>query len=206
MTEAKERPTFRIVENPHPVKIDFDEFIRDFSNPYMTINDIKKKYDMTESIWQEYRAKGLEHLGIDRKPCYTYGKWAYVRGPNTASFIQKKPNGYIVVKTFGRNTKYYGRYADYDTAKLVRDKLVESDWDYKTGVMLMDKYSIHRKRIPALDRAKLIYPQFEELYFHSPKGIREILKDLGISRMVYSYLIQMIRKNHNVQSRPRSRV
>lgn len=204
MTVAKERPTFRIVENPSPSEIDYESFKVDFNNPFMTVDEIRKKYDLSPSRWNEYRKRAMDDLGLSRKPCYTYGKLRYVCDSN-GEYIQKKSNGYIIVKKFGRKSKYYGRYADYDTAKMVRDELVKCDWNMNIGAMLMDKYSIARRSLPSLETAKLLYPDFKELYFHSPLSIRKILKELRIGRMTYSYLVKMIREDTGVTHRPKER-
>ena len=209
------KPNFRIIENYH-AEVDYDSFKEDFLNPYMCVDEIKNKYGMTNSDWKEYRSKVLEDTGLKRKPSYTYGKLHYIHDKygtgnyihnGKAEYIQKKTNGYIIVKKWGKNAKYYGRYKDYDTAKYVRDKLVECDWDYTIGVQLMDKYSVHSKRKPSLETAKLVYNQFEDLYFHSDLKVTEILEKLGIGGRVYSYLVRMIRDNHpHIVNRPRSRV
>lgn len=195
MSKAKERPNFTISYRTTP-EVDYEEFKEDFLNCFMKIDEIKEKYGLTKSEFKEYRQRVLDETGLKRKPTYTYSSIHFFGG---AEYIQKKSNGYIVVKTFnnsrdGYSTKYFGRYPDYETAKMVRDKLIESNWDERLGTYLKEEYGLSRSDIrPAYDRAKKIYSEFKDLYFNSSLQIKEIQVQLGISQRVYKYLIDMIR-------------
>ena len=202
MPEVKERPIFRIIENPAPLNIDYDEFLEDFKNPYMTIDEIREKYGFTNSTWRDYRSRALKDLGLSRKPCYTYGKLTYILYGMDTSYIQKKSNGFIIVKKFGNKPKYFGRYEDYGIAKMVRDKLVECHWNHDVGIYLKEKYGINKKKLPSLETAKELYDEFKELYFHSEKGMVEILEEYHITQRTYKYLIEMIRDETGVMYRP----
>ena len=202
MSEVKDRPTFRIVEHT-PFVIDYEAFLEDFKNPHMTIDELREKYNFTTSTWNEYRRRALDDLGLKRKPCYTYGNLTYIKEPKyTPSYIQKKSNGYIIVKKFNKRPKYFGRYADYDTAKMVRDKLLDCEWDFDVGRVLKDKYGINRKEMPSMERAKELYSEFKDLYFHSLLEVKDICKEFGISQRTYKYLLEMVRNETGVMHRP----
>ena len=198
MSEAKSRPNFRIVEYVAPT-VDYELFKEDFLNSFMTIPEIKEKHNLSNSEFKEYRSRVLEDTGLSRKPTYTYRPTQLFGSANRTrrvdgEFIQEKPNGFIVVKTLCGKTKYYGRYREYETAKMVRDKLVESDWDDALGGLLKDKYGCKRGEFkPALEKAKSIYPEFKDLYLNSDMQIIDILEYFGVSQRIYKYLINMIR-------------
>ncbi len=202
MSEVKDRPTFRIVEHT-PFVIDYEAFLVDFKNPHMTIDELREKYNFTTSTWKEYRRRALDDLGLKRKPCYTYGNLTYVKESTyIPRYIQEKPNGFIIIKRFNNKPKHFGRYKDFETAKMVRDKLVECDWDFDVGIVLKEKYSITRRRLPSLELAKELYDEFKELYFHSPLEVNEIREQLNISQRAYKYLLEMIRGDTGVMHRP----
>lgn len=195
MSKAKDKPNFTISYRT-PCNVDYEEFKKDFCNKMVSVGDMKKKYDMTPSEFHEYRSRVMEETGLKRKPTYTYKPIHFYR---EAEYIQKKDNGYIIAKTWTRNhksfTRYYGRYEDYDTAKLVRDRLVESDWDDYLADYLKNTYGMDRNHFrPAYDRAVEIYPEFKKLYFSSSMKVTEILEQFNATQRVYLYLINMIRE------------
>lgn len=195
MSKVKERPNFTISYRT-PTEIDYEEFKDDFCNTFISVEDMKNKYDLTPSEFREYRRRVMDETGLKRKPRYTY---APIHFFSDAKFIQKKSNGYIVVKKFVINheihARYYGRYADYDTAKMVRDKLVESNWDDRLGDYLKNKYGLKQMTFrPAYDKAVLVYPEFKELYLHSSLKVNDIKKKLNIGQRAYNYCLNMVRE------------
>ena len=195
MSKAKDKPNFTISYRT-PCEVDYEEFKKDFCDKMVSVGDMKKKYDMTPSEFREYRSRVMEETGLKRKPAYTYKPIHFFK---EAEFIQKKDNGYVIVKKFTRNhnttARYFGRYEDYDTAKMVRDRLVESDWDDYLGDYLKNTYGMDCKQFrPAYDKAVKIYPEFKKLYFGSSMKLKDILKHFGASQRVYLYLINMIRE------------
>ncbi len=203
MSTSSDRPNFRIIENP-PAKVDYEAFKKDFLNPHMLAVDVKRKYGMTKSMWRDYRQQVLDETGLKEKPHKNHRLINDIRNCPSAEYIQKKPNGYIVVKTTNGKTKYYGRYLDYETAKMVRDKLYASNWDEAVGVMLKEEYGIGRSSI-GYDKAKRLFDEFEDKYFNSDKKIVNILDEMDISLRVYKYLIIMLREKHGEDVRRRRR-
>lgn len=196
MTSTK--PTFRIVEYTPPV-VDYEEFKKDFLDCEMTIPMIKEKYNLSKSEFNDYRRMVLDETGLKRKP---YCQYLDPLNTKQYEFIYQNSRGdYIVHKTFkNKGTRYYGRYDDYDTARMVRDKLVESSWDDALGMYLRDKYALNRKK-PSLDKALEHYDEFEDYYFNSPLPILEICDKMGIKQKEYRYLVAMIREKHGVYYR-----
>jgi len=186
---------FRIVEYVPPV-VDYEEFKEDFLNPMITVEELKEKYNLGRSEWNHYRSRVLEDTGLSRKPSTRMG----VHPTANYEYIQKIGDGYVISKTIGVNTRYYGRYTDYDTAKMVRDKLIESGWDNHLGMYLRDKYAIARRK-PAYEKAVEIYPVFEDYYLNSSLTIPKIRERMGISQNCYRYLLAMVRDKTGIQHR-----
>lgn len=194
MSEVKERPNFTISYRKPP-EVDYEEFKKDFLDCFVKIDEIREKYDLTKSEFMDYRQRVLDETGLKRKPTYSYRPIHFF---DDAEYIQKKNNGFIVVKSYrsGKDTKtkYFGRYADYNTAKMIRDKLVESDWDEGLGAYLKQKYALSRVELrPAYAKAEELYPEFKELYLHSPLQVKEIKAKLELTNRVYKYLLDMVR-------------
>jgi len=206
------KPNF-IITTRTIVDVDYEAFKEDFLNPYLKVDYLKEKYGMSNSDWRYYRNMVLEDTGLSRKPSYNRMDCVSVVNDKCVHKPDKKPdlhirkvddNNYIIVKSYGhgsnRDTKYHGRYPDIETARMVRDKLIECDWDYNVSAYLKNKYGVDRKK-PAYLKALDIYPVFEDYYFHSKLKITEICDKLNITLRMYEYLIQMIRENHDVQRR-----
>lgn len=200
MSEVKERPNFTISSRTPP-EVDYEEFKKDFLDCFVSVDELKEKYGLTNSEFKVYRQRVLDDTGLKRKPTYSYRPIRFFGQANcgyrqNAEFIQEKNNGFIISKTTDGHTKYFGRYRDYETAQIVRDKLLESNWDENVGTYYKNKYGVLRgDRKPAFDKAKEIYPEFKELYLNSDLPIKQILKRLNATQRVYSYLIKMVRED-----------
>ena len=198
---AKSKPTFKIIE-PAPVVLDYEAFREDFLDPYMSVPSIMDKYNITPSVWKEYRQKVLDETGLNRKPTSI----CVPSSNNIYEYIQKQRNTYIIVKTTKGVTTYYGRYKDYATAKIVRDKLVESGWDNTLKKVLINKYAMTRRRDSIITQAEEVYDKFKDYYLNSTLTIDEILSELGVSTRCYAYLLSMIRDEGIYKRRtPRNR-
>ena len=186
---------FRIVEYTPPV-VDYESFKEDFCNPMITVAEMREKYNLSNGEWKHYRSRVLEDTGLSRKPSTRMG----VHPSANYEHIHMRGDEYIVSKTTGVSTRYYGRYSDYGTAKMVRDKLVESGWDNHLGMYLRDKYALARRK-PAYDKAVELYPVFEDYYLNSSLTIKEILSEMDITQKTYRYLLAMIKENTGIKHR-----
>lgn len=198
-SEAKERPNFNIIEG-HTVEINYEEFKDDFLNPYFLAEDVRKKYGLSPKQYKVYRKKVLNETGLTRKPTKTEYKLLERLPINTKSlcseYIREYNGNYIIKKIINHKTKYYGRYEDYDTAVMVRDKLVKCDWDEEIARELVSVYGMKRLR-PALEKAKELYEEYEFRYFYDrDTTVGNIKKEMGITQTIYSYLLMLLRANH----------
>lgn len=192
------KPNFNIIEG-YTVEVDYDKFKEDYLNPYILANDVRKKHGLSVKQYDYYRKKVLDETGLCKKPyCPSSSllKDFLISRKRSGEYIQSVDGFYIVVKTIAYHTHYFGRYADYDTARMVRDKLIECDWDVEVGEELKQIHGVHRLK-PNLDRAKEVYDSFEWRYFYDRDStIADIREKLGISVRTYEYLLMMLRENH----------
>ena len=193
--------TFTIVEGRYPT-VDYEEFKKDFLNEDMLVEDIRRKHELSPSRYNELRAKVCEDLGISRKPTRGHSILKHYNKyfPENMNIQKAYTGGYYIVKVKNKKTLRFGRYEDIETARMVRDKLAESDWDLAVGDELMEKYAIKNDSL-AKNRAKSLYPKFEEVYFHSDLSMSEILKKYHISSNLYGILLNMIKKNYGEGNR-----
>jgi len=189
MTSTKPRPNFNIVERK-PTPVDYEQFKKDFLNPSIEAKQVRIKHNITHSEYREYRDRVLDETGLTRKPTYC--------GKNTrtdSEFIRKQYDGFAIYKTVDGLPRYFGKYKNIDTAKTVRDRLVECDWDEDEADRLREEYSIRRRR-PAYDKAVEMFPEFEKHYFEKKHSIKEITEMMGLSDRQYLYLVQMIKEKY----------
>lgn len=111
----------------------YDGFVRDYTNPELTIEDIKRKYGLNCRRFAE-----IQQIAIRN------GDVPSVRKMNrsTAKFYTKTSNGYIVKKQFGKDCNFVGRFADEETAKLVVNKCKEVNWNTSVISDFIDAHKI----------------------------------------------------------------
>ena len=197
--KSKKRPNFRIVEG-HTSDVDYEEFKRDFLNPYFLVEDIKKKYGISSRKYNNYREKVLKETGLWRKPSVAQHKSldGTILDGNCrySEFIQNVNDDFLVVKTIDYNTHYYGRYSDYETAVKVRDILMENNWDEKLGKELKQIYGKKRLR-PSLKKAQEIFEEYEYKYFNEKdRKLVDIREEMGITKTIYRYLLLLLHEKH----------
>lgn len=190
MSSTKERPVFHIVENPTHY-VDYESFKKDFLNPNIKVRELREKYDLSPSDYKEYRDRVLSETNLVRKPAY-YGRDITIQNE---PYITRRCDGYDVVKYFDRKYKFFGKYKDLGTARLVRDKLIECDWDEDVAEELKKKYTF-RRMSPSMIKAKECFSEFDDLYMNSNYLIKEIMEIMGITNTVYVHLLGMMREKY----------
>lgn len=196
MTLTREKPNFRIIEN-YEVDVDYEEFKRDFLNPLILKNELLEKYSISNKRYCDLRDRILNETGLLKKPsCTRPDVNAFPLNKMNYEHIQKVGDFYVVTKRIKYVNHYFGRYADYGTAKMVRDRLVESNWDLVLGAELKKLYAVKRSK-PALERAKEVYDEFETRYFFDEDHtLKEICSEMKIKPSVYGYLLSLLREKH----------
>lgn len=198
-SDVKEKPKFNIIEGYEP-DIDYDEFKKDFLNPYILVKELLDKYRISKKVYREYRDKILKETGLWKKPNIAQQRSVkgtpFTRECKNAEYIQRINGDYVVVKTIGYTTTYYGRYDDYETARMVRDILVKNNWNNEIGMELKALYGKKHLK-PSLEKAKEVYDEYETRYFFDREHtLEEIKHDLGIKGRTYDYLRMLLREKH----------
>ena len=198
-TQTDNRPNFRIIEGYEP-DVDYEEFKKDFLDPYILVDELRKKYGISPRKYNEYRARVLKETGLWRKPNVAQQRFLkglpLTRDCQCAEYIQNVNGDFLIVKTICYDTHYYGRYTDYETALKVRDILIENNWDKELGEELKRIYGKKRLR-PSLDKAKELYDEYEYRYFNEKDTLVEDIKEeMGISKATYHYMLMLLREKH----------
>lgn len=188
---------FNIIENYEP-DFDYEDAKRDWIDPTLSTKEVREKYELSHARYRDFTTRVKKETGVYRKP--TMNREPYFTNSKNAQYIRKIDDRFIVTKIRNNRTLFHGLFDDYETALLVRDKMVASDWDYDLGVLLLDKYG-HRRVAPNLEKAKELYPIYREEYLNSDKLVSEIREELNIPTRVYNYLCTLIHKEFGNYSR-----
>ena len=130
---------FRIIENADgDLDLIYNEFKKDFLNPKFHVPELKKKYDLSVAKYKHLRGKVLNETGLIEKPTLRGGRNYTIT--NKRYIICHKTGKCTIYKTVNKYKKSFGTYPDFETAKLVRDKLVECDWDPEEASRLKKQY------------------------------------------------------------------
>lgn len=122
----------------------YPDFKADFLDETVNVSDLKKKYGLSNGKYKYLREQVLDETGLQEKPIKLGGRnLAFKEG----RFIVRDKKGTCrIYKTIDRVKISFGTYPDFETAKLVRDKLVECKWDKKIAAQLKEKYSTRAKK------------------------------------------------------------
>lgn len=122
----------------------YPEFKKDFLNELVRVSDLKKKYDLSNGKYNYLRKQVLEETGLVEKPAKLGGKNLAFK--ESRFIVQDKKGTCRIYKTLNYVKVSFGTYPDFETAKKVRDKLLESNWDMELAAELKEKYSTTKKR------------------------------------------------------------
>lgn len=183
---------FKIVEG-HANVIDYDEIYDDFKNdyldPYYSAKDLKEKYNLDRRDYKVLNNRVREDTGLVKKP----SNHSFPLKDNT--YIYKLTNCYGIRKRKGNDRMYFGYYPDMDTARMVRDKLVDNKWDVELGKELYAKYGCEKGNKHNVDLSELV-DEFKHLYADEPNRVEDIMKKLKISQDSYSNLLSLVREKY----------
>lgn len=187
---------FNIVEGNDDWMNIYPDFKEDFLDININVSQLKQKYDLSFGKYNYLRKKVLKETGLIEKPAKIGGR-NYIYKEDR--FIRKNKNGSCTIwKTLNRTKICFGTYSDFETAKMVRDKLVECDWDKKTGEELKKKYGGSKKRLGDVSQ---YLEDFEKLYLDRNYKMSEIMDELKITRYQYSRLSKIVREKYNINKR-----
>ena len=115
----------------------YEEFVKDYNNPNMTGEDIKRLNGLNARQYSNLRAEALSNGDISSP-----------RHMNTtgAKFYTKTKNGdYIVKKQFGHKTVLAGRFSDEKTAQMIVSLCKGVNWDLSKIRHTIDENKIKPK-------------------------------------------------------------
>lgn len=134
---SKERPNFHIVENEY-TEVDLDEFEKLFFDPYVSVKDIYKHFNIGFYQYTKLKKQLSQKLGHPiRKPSNLGGSVAV----HEMRYISQLKNGkWRLSKTIKGKTHHFGHWSTIEVAKAVRSILEESGWDKKTYEMIRRRF------------------------------------------------------------------
>ena len=159
---ASRKPNFRIVEAPSHESYEylFDDFKKDYLDPFMNKDDIRKKYEIPTSLYKEWIGRIKKSENIDKMP-------VVLPLTKEMQYIYKLSDSYGIRKQINGEMHRYGYYEDLEIAKVIRDKLYYSNWDEDLAKELIDKYSFgkHQTRITSekIDESKQLFDKVDQL-------------------------------------------
>lgn len=131
--------TFRIIENADAnLDLIYPEFKKDFLNPKIHVPELKEKYDLSVAKYNHLREQVLKETGLIEKPTLKGGRNYEIT--SRRYIICHKSGKCTIYKTVDKYKKSFGTYPDFETAKIVRDKLVECEWDPVEALRLKKQY------------------------------------------------------------------
>lgn len=169
-------------------------FKEDFLNPNIKVPDLMKKYNLSRKDYVFFRERVFLETGLKIKPV---NKTYYSNLFDENRLISQHSDGTCtIIKWINGHCKNFGTYPDLESAKVVRDKLIENDWDEDILNDLKMEYATIRS-IPAYYRAIRYYDDFEELYLNDYSR-DNIINNLGISYYQYHILLDKVKENNNI--------
>lgn len=111
---------FRVIED-----YEYDGFYEDFKKDFlnaMPIKELMEKYDIGKTKCYTMGVKVRKEEGLVTKPRKETSK-------NNVRFIRERGGHWQIIKTVNGKKEYFGSYDDLDTAILIRDRLIDVDWD-----------------------------------------------------------------------------
>lgn len=151
MTSAT-KLNFRIIENfSHEDK--YPDFVTDFRKG-LTKKELVEKYEISDSVWLDWRKRIEDEYNIPVNPPKFSKKSSRKKLYLDDWFFRKTYKGNISVcrRTDDRKYHSYGSYPDMDTAVMVKDILLEHDWDKYVAYDLLNKYGVPNSKRCLLSR------------------------------------------------------
>lgn len=166
------KPTFKVIEKSDD--FDYDAFIKDYMDLSFSKKELMKKYGLSNGKFYN-RVKYVKSVtGFTRK----------IRSPDM-KYISKDKNRYRV-QYKGR---YCGAYSDLRTAQMVRDIMVEDNWNEDTIIKCIKTYSSTTRNkwcgSPATKEALNKFKEFRKLFESDKYTGVEIRDKLGFTEHQY---------------------
>lgn len=168
----------------------YDSFREDYLDFRCSSKDLKEKYDIPPYLYREWSKKIREEEGLNRKP----STYQFMFSENI--HIYKLCEGYGIRKKINGFMEYFGRYKELDTAKMVRDKLIDAKWDKEVAEELIKEYGYIKPSSIDMNELMGKYEEFKHLYLDVPTKYQDILSKLHLNARQYRVLVEMVREEY----------
>ena len=193
------RPNFRIVEGTDDFP--YDDFIKDFQNLDLSRSYLQEKYGLSDGQYYSNSKYVKNETGFSR-PRGIYNKVNSV-------YITKTGSGkYRVSKTVD-NCRISGTFKDFKTAEMVRDIMVEWDWDMETMKNLrkiyggkINKMTGNQYSTPLKNEALSKFKEFKKLYFKGEDSYYDIMVKLGFTKYMYQICLNKLTQTYPNAKKP----
>ena len=188
---SRKKLNFRIIEisdEERGYEEKFEDFKKDYLNPFTSKVDLLEKYELPVRIYNEFLERIRKETGLDKKPTRRP-----MGSPMTYIYKTKYRWGIRKQDSYTGEMKYYGYYDDLDTAKMVRDKLYYSDWNDELANELVEKYNVG-KYCPNQLEIDEKYESFKDLYMNHDLSYLEIRNKLDLNGYMYMKLLKILRE------------
>ena len=193
---VKKKLNFRIVEvseSDRNYEHLYDDFKKDYLNPKTTASGLRDKYGIPPYQYREWSKKIRDEEGIYRKPNCKFGSSRHIT-PN--QHIYKLSMSYGIRKEIDGMMEYFGKYEDLETARLVRDKLVDAKWDFNLRDKLIREYGYIKPTGVHPEILMTKYDEFKHLYLDVPTRYEDILERLELNSRSYTWLLNKLREEY----------
>ena len=170
-----------------------EELKKDYLNPKMEVKDICKKHDISRNRYNKLRREIVAETGVTHKPTAIGGR--DIRYNKLKHIHKVELSGkYRLTAYKDGKIHFYGNYDTLETAKEVRDLMIEHDWDRN----YYDKF-IRTKYHPNLDMSTPV--GFED-DFMSGMPVKELRGKYNLTQYQYRLIAMAIKQKHGLYRKP----
>lgn len=123
---------FRVIEGTQGFWDDFPEFVKLYNEGKMRIIEIRKKLELSQSKYRQYRDRGFEQKLLNkelRTPRNSCIRGGVRNGINIKNYYHDRKTGFEVKKRINGKDYYFGNYPTEQQAKKAVELLRECNWD-----------------------------------------------------------------------------
>lgn len=125
---------FNVIEGEADFSDIYEDFKRDFLNPYLYRKELMRKYRLSENSYSKIRKQVVAETGITTKP----NKY-HPAIPTETSYIHKAKSKWQICKYINRKKNFFGTYENLHVAMLIRDELIKCNWDKSQLASIQNK-------------------------------------------------------------------
>lgn len=148
----------------------YNNFVKDYKNPNMTGEDIKRLNGLNSKQYSKLRSEALSngHISSPRHVNYTGAKF----------YTKNKKGNFVVKKQYGNKTFIIGRFEDEKTAKKIVELCKSVNWDINKILDIINKNKIKPKNYTRTNGVYIVEKRIngKRTIFHTFKTEAEAIK------------------------------